>query len=102
MFPPASRTTKVGSWSRRPVLTARRPSRDGSRRTLPRKPFRAAYPASSASEIDPDDPAPQGVRPAARGLIALSPVELPVMQAPPPPPPAPAAPQPVGMTLPMA
>ena len=29
---------------------------------------------------DPDDPASQGVRQAARGLVALSPVELPVMQ----------------------
>ncbi len=47
---------------------------------------------------DPDDPASQGVRQAARGLVALSPVELPVMQDPVPPP----APQPVGMSLPMA
>ena len=31
---------------------------------------------------DPDDPAAQALRQAARGLIALSPVELPVMQAP--------------------
>ena len=37
---------------------------------------------------DPDDPAAQGVRQAARGLVALSPVELPVMQDP-----APAAPR---------
>src|SRR5207248_81688 len=36
---------------------------------------------------DPDDPAAQALRYGARGLIALSPVELPVMQAP-----APAAP----------
>ena len=34
---------------------------------------------------DPDDPAAQGVRQAARGLVALSPVELPVMQDPVPP-----------------
>jgi ATP-binding protein involved in chromosome partitioning len=47
---------------------------------------------------DPDDPAAQAIRQTARGLIALSPVELPVMQAP-----APAAePKPVGMSLPMA
>jgi ATP-binding protein involved in chromosome partitioning len=47
---------------------------------------------------DPDDPAAQAIRSAARGLVALSPVELPVMQAPAPA----AAPKPVGMSLPMA
>jgi ATP-binding protein involved in chromosome partitioning len=47
---------------------------------------------------DPDDPAAQGVRQAARGLVALSPIELPVMQEPA----LAAAPQPVGMSLPMA
>jgi ATP-binding protein involved in chromosome partitioning len=47
---------------------------------------------------DPDDPASQAVRQAARGLVALSPIELPVMQEPAPA----AAPQPVGMSLPMA
>jgi ATP-binding protein involved in chromosome partitioning len=47
---------------------------------------------------NPDDPAAQGIRQAARGLVALSPVELPVMQAPAPA----AAPAPVGMSLPMA
>jgi ATP-binding protein involved in chromosome partitioning len=47
---------------------------------------------------DPDDPAAQAVRQAARGIIALSPIELPVMQEPAPA----AAPQPVGMSLPMA
>jgi ATP-binding protein involved in chromosome partitioning len=47
---------------------------------------------------DPDDPAAQAIRHGARGLIALSPVELPVMQAPAPA----AAPKPVGMSLPMA
>ena len=47
---------------------------------------------------DPDDPAAQAIRQAARGLIALSPVELPVMQAPAPA----AAPKPVGASLPMA
>jgi ATP-binding protein involved in chromosome partitioning len=47
---------------------------------------------------DPDDPAAQALLHAARGLIALSPVELPVMQAPAPA----AAPKPAGMSLPMA
>jgi ATP-binding protein involved in chromosome partitioning len=47
---------------------------------------------------DPDDPASQALRQAARGLIALSPIELPVMQDPSPA----AAPKPVGMSLPMA
>ena len=47
---------------------------------------------------NPDDPAAQALRHAARGLIALSPIELPVMQAPAPA----AAPKPVGMSLPMA
>ena len=31
---------------------------------------------------DPDDPAAQAIRHAARGLVALIPVELPVLQAP--------------------
>jgi ATP-binding protein involved in chromosome partitioning len=44
---------------------------------------------------DPDDAAAQAVRQAARGIVALSPLELPVMQAPSPP-------RPVGMSLPMA
>jgi ATP-binding protein involved in chromosome partitioning len=47
---------------------------------------------------DPEDPAAQALRHAARGLIALSPIELPVMQAPAPA----AAPKPAGMSLPMA
>jgi ATP-binding protein involved in chromosome partitioning len=47
---------------------------------------------------DPDDPASQAIRQAARGLLALAPMELPVLQAPAPA----AAPQPVGMSLPMA
>jgi ATP-binding protein involved in chromosome partitioning len=47
---------------------------------------------------DPDDPASQALHQGARGLIALSPLELPVMQAPAPA----AAPKPVGMSLPMA
>jgi ATP-binding protein involved in chromosome partitioning len=46
---------------------------------------------------NPDDPAAQAVRHAARGIVALAPVELPVLQM------APAeAPKPVGMSLPMA
>ncbi len=47
---------------------------------------------------DPDDPAAQAIRQTARGLIALSPIELPVMQAPA----VAAAPKPAGMSLPMA
>jgi ATP-binding protein involved in chromosome partitioning len=47
---------------------------------------------------DPDDPAAQALRQGARGLIALSPVELPVMQEAAPA----AAPKPLGMSLPMA
>ena len=47
---------------------------------------------------DPDDPAAQALRQAARGLVALSPIELPVLQAPA----AAAAPKPAGMSLPMA
>jgi ATP-binding protein involved in chromosome partitioning len=47
---------------------------------------------------DPDDPAAQALRHGARGIIAMSPIELPVMQAPAPA----AAPKPVGMSLPMA
>ncbi len=50
---------------------------------------------------DPDDPAAQAIRHAARGLIALAPATLPVLpvqQAPA----APAAPKPVGASLPMA
>jgi ATP-binding protein involved in chromosome partitioning len=47
---------------------------------------------------DPDDPAAQAIHQVARGIIAASPVELPVMQAPSPA----AAPEPIGMSLPMA
>jgi ATP-binding protein involved in chromosome partitioning len=47
---------------------------------------------------NPDDPAAQALRQGARGLIALSPIELPVMQAPAPA----AAPKPAGMSLPRA
>ncbi|HEX8101785.1 MAG TPA: P-loop NTPase [Solirubrobacteraceae bacterium] len=47
---------------------------------------------------NPSDPAAQAIRQVARGIVALSPIELPVMQAPAPA----AAPKPVGMSLPMA
>jgi ATP-binding protein involved in chromosome partitioning len=49
-------------------------------------------------EFNPDDPAAQALRQGARGLIALSPRALPVMQEPAPA----AAPKPAGMSLPMA
>jgi ATP-binding protein involved in chromosome partitioning len=48
--------------------------------------------------FDPDDPAAQAIRQAARGIVAMSPIELPVMQMPA----EAAAPRPVGMSLPMA
>jgi ATP-binding protein involved in chromosome partitioning len=47
---------------------------------------------------DPDDPAAQAIYHAARGVIALTPVELPVLQEAAPA----AAPSPLGMSLPMA
>jgi ATP-binding protein involved in chromosome partitioning len=43
-------------------------------------------------EVDPDDPAAQAIRQAARGIVAITPVALPVM----------ADPVPVGISLPMA
>jgi ATP-binding protein involved in chromosome partitioning len=46
-------------------------------------------------EVNADDAAAQAIRQAARGLIAITPVELPVMADPVPP-------SPVGMSLPMA
>jgi ATP-binding protein involved in chromosome partitioning len=46
-------------------------------------------------EVSPDDPAAQAVRQAARGIVAMTPVELPIMQPAGPP-------QPLGMSLPMA
>jgi ATP-binding protein involved in chromosome partitioning len=49
-------------------------------------------------ETNPDDPAAQAVRQAARGIIAMTPVDLPILQVPEPA----APPQPVGMSLPMA
>ena len=55
---------------------------------------------------DPDDPASQAIRQAARGLIAMAPMELPtlpLLQVTPPSAPAPpASPKPAGMSLPMA
>jgi ATP-binding protein involved in chromosome partitioning len=48
---------------------------------------------------DPDDPAAQAVRHAARGIVAMFPLELPILQAAAP---AAAAPAPTGMSLPMA
>jgi ATP-binding protein involved in chromosome partitioning len=50
---------------------------------------------------DADDPAAQAIRHAARGLIALAPIELPILQAPADAPP-PAEVKPAGMSLPMA
>jgi len=50
---------------------------------------------------NPDDPAAQALYEGARGVIALTPVELPVMQEAAPGPPAP-GPAPAGMSLPMA
>ncbi|MDX6677303.1 MAG: ATP-binding protein involved in chromosome partitioning [Solirubrobacteraceae bacterium] len=43
---------------------------------------------------DPDDPASQAIRRTARGIVALTPIELPVLQSP-------AAPEPKGFVLPM-
>ncbi len=52
---------------------------------------------------DPDDPAAQAIRQAARGLIAIFPAELPMIQTEMPADAADAdGPEPVGMTLPMA
>jgi ATP-binding protein involved in chromosome partitioning len=51
---------------------------------------------------DPDDPAAQAIRQAARGLIALAPVELPTLQVTQAAPAPPASPKPAGMSLPMA
>src|SRR3984885_12045095 len=54
---------------------------------------------------DPDDPASQAIHQVARGLIAMAPLDLPVLPlvevAPPAPAPA-ESPRPVGMSLPMA
>ena len=56
---------------------------------------------------DPDDPASQAIRQAARGLIAMAPMELPTLPlvevaAPSPSPASPPSPKPAGMSLPMA
>jgi ATP-binding protein involved in chromosome partitioning len=54
---------------------------------------------------DPDDPAAQAIRQAARGLIALAPLELPTLplvEVTPSAPAPPASPKPAGMSLPMA
>jgi len=50
---------------------------------------------------DPDDPAAQAIRHAARGVIALTPSSLPMLQVQEPTPVA-SAPKPAGMSLPMA
>ena len=50
---------------------------------------------------DPDDPAAQAIRHAARGLLALAPLELPILQGPADGAAA-AEPKPVGISLPMA
>jgi ATP-binding protein involved in chromosome partitioning len=53
--------------------------------------------------LNPDDPAAQAIYQAARGIIAMTPIALPILQMAPTAPAAPpAAPQPVGMSLPMA
>jgi ATP-binding protein involved in chromosome partitioning len=54
---------------------------------------------------DPDDPASQAIRQAARGLIAMAPMELPtlpLLEVAPSAPSPPASPKPAGMSLPMA
>jgi ATP-binding protein involved in chromosome partitioning len=54
---------------------------------------------------DPDDPASQAIRQAARGLIAMAPMDLPTLpliEVTPSAPTPPASPQPAGMSLPMA
>lgn len=51
---------------------------------------------------DPDDPAAQGIRHVARGLLAMFPRELPVLQVVDAGTPPTGAPEPSGMTLPMA
>ena len=54
---------------------------------------------------DPDDPASQAIRQAARGLIAMAPMDLPTLplvEVAPSAPTPPASPKPAGMSLPMA
>jgi ATP-binding protein involved in chromosome partitioning len=56
-------------------------------------PLRAQADAGTPLVVtDPDDPAAQAIRQAARGIIALTPIELPILQAP----------APTGISLPMA
>jgi ATP-binding protein involved in chromosome partitioning len=50
--------------------------------------------------VNPDDPAAQAIHQAARGIVAMTPVALPILNVTPAAPPA--APAPVGMSLPMA
>ncbi len=98
-------TTPVGRALRDLRRGRRRPPGRGARGPAARHACRSRWRCASRptrarrwSSRDPDDPASQAVRQAARGLVALSPIELPVMQEPAPA----AAPQPVGMSLPMA
>jgi ATP-binding protein involved in chromosome partitioning len=73
-------------------------------------PLRAQADSGTPLVIEnPDDPASQAIRQAARGLIAMAPMELPTLPlvevAPnggPGPPSPPASPKPAGMSLPMA
>jgi ATP-binding protein involved in chromosome partitioning len=51
---------------------------------------------------DPDDPAAQAIRQAARGIIAITPQELPILQTPEPALPPIEVIKPTGMSLPMA
>jgi ATP-binding protein involved in chromosome partitioning len=66
-------------------------------------PLRAQADAGTPLVItDPDDPAAQNIRQAARGIIAMTPEPLPVLNVVPADIPLPEAPAPTGMTLPMA
>jgi ATP-binding protein involved in chromosome partitioning len=68
---------------------------DPALRAMPREQSDAGEPLVFT---DPDDPAARAVRHAARGLMAMFPVELPILRAAAP---APVA-APTGMSLPMA
>ncbi|MCW3040882.1 MAG: hypothetical protein JWM31_2787 [Solirubrobacterales bacterium] len=66
-------------------------------------PLRAQADAGTPLVItDPDDPAAQNIRQAARGIIAMTPEPLPVLNVITPDIPLPEAPAPTGMSLPMA
>jgi ATP-binding protein involved in chromosome partitioning len=69
-------------------------------------PLRAQADAGTPLVIeDPDDPAAQAIRQAARGLIAMAPLDLPTLplvEVTPSAPLPPASPKPAGMSLPMA